>query len=508
MTGASSGPARWSASETGGSQTAHRASEPAPDRLERRENAVGPRIDADRRDERPTDDALRVDDEQRPLALPFPGAVDAVPAGDLALGLEIRKQGEVQLAIGGEGRVAPNPVDGDTEKPCVEARELRAKLVVKRHLVAADGTPIRRVERQDHRPPAQLGQADRPVGGRGQRELGGDRSRRERPGTHARPPLTARASRRRPRGEPARARSPTAIPARGACVLPRRGARCDGAPARRSPLTSSPFLPWRPRGASIRLDQGHVHDMLREEPDLLFVPADDVGHQKVVGPVVAGLRGQAGHGARLLEDDLVRVEQPRHLHRYFLPPLRRTGDDRRLGDVGRHREADPAEHLDPLGEHVDQFVLLLVVLVVEEVQLVEGRARDLPVVLLVHVAKGHRVGEKLLEIRRRSSAGAFGQGDRSRVRWPNGCISRPSWCVNGPGLLDQRLGVRMLAHHRLLAHCSYFSTTAAGRTAAWSGSRPNSRSTRRCRSRSQHWSSSTLSASMRASAQWSRGVCA
>ena len=79
-------------------------------------------------------------------------------------------------------------------------------------------------------------------------------------------------------------------------------------------------------------------------------------------------------------------------------PLGGRGNQRRLGDVGGHREAHAAEQLDPLGDLVDQLALLLEVLVEQQVQLVEGRARHLPVVLLVEVAQRHGVGEQLVEV--------------------------------------------------------------------------------------------------------------
>ena len=47
---------------------------------------------------------------------------------------------------------------------------------------------------------------------------------------------------------------------------------------------------------------------------------------------------------------------------------------------------------------VDDFYLLFEVLIEEEMELVEGGAGDLPVGLLVHVAKGDGIGEKLVEL--------------------------------------------------------------------------------------------------------------
>ena len=61
------------------------------------------------------------------------------------------------------------------------------------------------------------------------------------------------------------------------------------------------------------------------------------------------------------------------------------------GHVGGHGDADAAEGLDAFGQEVDQRDLLVVVLVEEEMQLVEGRAVHLPVVDGVEVLHVHDV---------------------------------------------------------------------------------------------------------------------
>jgi len=61
----------------------------------------------------------------------------------------------------------------------------------------------------------------------------------------------------------------------------------------------------------------------------------------------------------------------------------RTRDQGRLRHVVRHRETHTAQRLDPLGDGVHQLALFSEVLVEEEVELVERRPTDLPVVLLV-----------------------------------------------------------------------------------------------------------------------------
>jgi hypothetical protein len=78
------------------------------------------------------------------------------------------------------------------------------------------------------------------------------------------------------------------------------------------------------------------------------------------------------------------MEQPRELHGNLLAAAGRARDQgRRLRHVVRHRETHAAQRLDPLGDGVHQLALFSEVLVEEEVELVERRPTDLPVVLLV-----------------------------------------------------------------------------------------------------------------------------
>jgi hypothetical protein len=86
--------------------------------------------------------------------------------------------------------------------------------------------------------------------------------------------------------------------------------------------------------------------------------------------------------------------------------------------MARIPDADPTEHLDALGELVDQLDLLLVVLVEEEMELVEGRAGDVPVGLLVERGEDHRVGQDLVQ-ELTALRPCFGrQGDRQLAEGP------------------------------------------------------------------------------------------
>src|SRR5258707_5309439 len=78
--------------------------------VERRQNAVRSRVDADRGNVAPADGAPAVDHEQRPLRDALVRAVDSVPAGNRALGLEVGQQWKSQLAVFSECEVAPDPV--------------------------------------------------------------------------------------------------------------------------------------------------------------------------------------------------------------------------------------------------------------------------------------------------------------------------------------------------------------------------------------------------------------
>src|SRR5205809_1030751 len=78
--------------------------------------------------------------------------------------------------------------------------------------------------------------------------------------------------------------------------------------------------------------------------------------------------------------------------------LRRTRDERGLGHVVRHRDADAAEQLNPFRDRIDELVLFAEMLVEQQMQLIEGRPRHLPVVFLVEIAQRDRVGEQLIQI--------------------------------------------------------------------------------------------------------------
>ena len=78
-------------------------------------------------------------------------------------------------------------------------------------------------------------------------------------------------------------------------------------------------------------------------------------------------------------------------------PRGTPGHARCLGNIVSHGDRDSAEGLNAFGQRIDELCLLSVVLVEEKVELVKRRSGDLPMVLLVHIAQGHCVGENLIE---------------------------------------------------------------------------------------------------------------
>src|SRR5204863_2459007 len=87
-------------------------------------------------------------------------AIDAVGARDFPLWLEVCQQREAQLPILGEGRMAPDAVDGDAQDVGAVSVELGEQLVVDGELVAAYGTPVGRIESEDDPATSEVSQRD------------------------------------------------------------------------------------------------------------------------------------------------------------------------------------------------------------------------------------------------------------------------------------------------------------------------------------------------------------
>ncbi len=101
-------------------------------------------------------DALRVDDEKRPLTGSVILTIYSIKARDCSFNLEVSEERKMQLAISAEGQVAPDAVYRDAEEFGIQFLKLREELVIERRLISADWTPIRRVKKQDDRMPAKV----------------------------------------------------------------------------------------------------------------------------------------------------------------------------------------------------------------------------------------------------------------------------------------------------------------------------------------------------------------
>lgn len=117
--------------------------------LESLKNAVGTRVDGDRRAITPGDNAIFVDDEKRAFGSAIGIAIGAIELGDRPFRLEIGEQREMEMAVFGECFVAPGAIDGNAEKFGVEFLKFREDFIVESHLIAAYGAPVRGIEGED-----------------------------------------------------------------------------------------------------------------------------------------------------------------------------------------------------------------------------------------------------------------------------------------------------------------------------------------------------------------------
>ena len=152
------------------------------------------------------------------------------------------------------------------------------------------------------------------------------------------------------------------------------------------------------RTRSVSSNNRNVGEVFSQKPDVELVRAQDTAHEEIIRAVVPVVGGGLGRLPDFPDHDLVGLEQPRELNGRLLPATGRPGNAGGLGDIGGHRDAEASERLDSRGDVVDELHLLLAVFVEEPVKLMEGPARELPVVLLVEVAERHRIGENLIQV--------------------------------------------------------------------------------------------------------------
>jgi len=110
------------------------------------------------------------------------------------------------------------------------------------------------------------------------------------------------------------------------------------------------------------------------------------------------------------------VEQSMDHRRDVLGAVRRPFDRCQLGGVAGVADGDPAKALDPLGQEVDELELLPGVLIEEQMQLVERRAGDELVMLLVERVEDHRVVQDLIEDLAAPHARLGREGDRQETQ--------------------------------------------------------------------------------------------
>src|SRR6266436_3049995 len=107
--------------------------------------------------------------------------------------------------------------------------------------------------------------------------------------------------------------------------------------------------------------------MLLDKPRLLLVGANHLAHQEVIGTVVAERGSTPRRHSHAVQNALVSIDQPYKLQQWLLAVPRRAHERRRFRDVGRHRDGDPAQGLDPSRDRVDQLLLLTMMLVEKQV---------------------------------------------------------------------------------------------------------------------------------------------
>src|SRR5208337_1415249 len=92
------------------------------------------------------------------------------------------------------------------------------------------------------------------------------------------------------------------------------------------------------------------------------------------------------------DDNLVGIQQSGNLHRHLFPASRRTLNAGGFRHISGHRNRNSSEKLYPFGDSVYDLRLLSIMLVEQEMKLIEGWPRDLPLRFLVQIAQGHEIG--------------------------------------------------------------------------------------------------------------------
>ena len=155
--------------------------------------------------------------------------------------------------------------------------------------------------------------------------------------------------------------------------------------------------------------------MFAQEPDLKFVGAQHLANNQIIGAVIAQGGSPARERSGSTNDDLVSIEQARKLYGHFFATAGRPLNLRRLGYIRGHGDANAAEELNAFSDGVNQFILLVVMFVIKQMELIKGRTSNLPMRFLVQIAKGNGVGKKLVELLGHFQAHGLFQFERKRV---------------------------------------------------------------------------------------------
>src|SRR5262249_7836639 len=114
-----------------------------------------------------------------------------------------------------------------------------------------------------------------------------------------------------------------------------------------------------------------------------FIGTQHLADDQIIGAIVAEGGSATREDATLPDDYLMGVQQSRQLNRDLFSAARRTLDLGGFSHIRSHGNADAAQKLNPLGDGVNQLNLFVEVLVVEQMQLIEGWTGNLPMRLLV-----------------------------------------------------------------------------------------------------------------------------
>src|SRR2546429_2752788 len=109
--------------------------------------------------------------------------------------------------------------------------------------------------------------------------------------------------------------------------------------------------------------------MFAQEPDLKFVGAQHLANNQIIGAVIAQGGSPARERSGSTNDDLVSIEQARKLYGHFFATAGRPLNLRRLGYIRGHGDANAAEELNAFSDGVNQFILLVVMFVIKQMEL-------------------------------------------------------------------------------------------------------------------------------------------